>query len=248
MRRLFVAIIPLLLSVLVLYAQGEDKKYGKPVIVLIERNPWLMVIGSDTPTFVLYEKGQVIYKRREGDTVRTYEVSLSEEDAKRFIEKLGIGESFYKLPEIIEMSNWTDQPTNTLVVRLSSPKNVNVYGNLRRAPRVGEKGAPPEFLSVYKQLIDFNPASAKIWEPTAIEVMLWDYNYAPNKVIWPKSLPDLKSSSTKKLGSMYSIVIERADFDAFKKFYETVGEKTAVEINGKKMAISYRYPFPNLSD
>ena len=33
----------------------------KPIIVLIERDPWLMVIGSDSPTFALYSDGTLIY-------------------------------------------------------------------------------------------------------------------------------------------------------------------------------------------
>lgn len=34
-----------------------DSLYGKPLIVLVESDPWLMVIGSDVPTFAMYEKG-----------------------------------------------------------------------------------------------------------------------------------------------------------------------------------------------
>ena len=32
-----------------------------PLIVLIERDPWLMVIGSDSPSFALYDDGTLIY-------------------------------------------------------------------------------------------------------------------------------------------------------------------------------------------
>ena len=31
-----------------------DSLYGKPLIVLIDTDPWQMVIGSDVPTFALY--------------------------------------------------------------------------------------------------------------------------------------------------------------------------------------------------
>ena len=37
----------------------------QPSVVLVERNPWLMVIGSDSPTFVLYSDGLVIFRNAE---------------------------------------------------------------------------------------------------------------------------------------------------------------------------------------
>ena len=33
----------------------------KPVIVLIQTDPWKMVIGSDTPFLAVYESGRIIY-------------------------------------------------------------------------------------------------------------------------------------------------------------------------------------------
>lgn len=35
----------------------------QPIILLTIYNPWLMVIGSDEPTFALYDNGLVIYQR-----------------------------------------------------------------------------------------------------------------------------------------------------------------------------------------
>lgn len=86
------------------------------------------------------------------------------------------------------------------------------------------------------------------WLPNKIEVMLWDYNYAPNKRPWPENFPDLNSPSTIKFNdNTYSVFIDKADFDKFKKYYLSMGEKEAVEINNRKMAISYGLPFPNLT-
>ena len=33
----------------------------RPIAVLIQANPWLNVIGSDTPMVAIYDDGQVIY-------------------------------------------------------------------------------------------------------------------------------------------------------------------------------------------
>jgi len=55
--------ILLTLNLTVTFGQTFNEKYGKPIVVLIETDPWLMVIGSDVPTFALYESGQIIYKK-----------------------------------------------------------------------------------------------------------------------------------------------------------------------------------------
>ena len=40
-------------------------KGPKPIVVLIQTNPWLSVIGSDIPIVAVYEDGQIIYQKRE---------------------------------------------------------------------------------------------------------------------------------------------------------------------------------------
>lgn len=230
----------------IVFSQKIYDEYGKRQVVLIERNPWLMVIGSDTPTFALYDTGQVIYKVRDRDSVKTYEAHLDAAESSKFIEGLELSDSFYNLPNQIVVSSWTDQPDNFLLIDITKQKTVNVYGNLRRTTEMTrDKKAPIEFMRVYEKLINFSHKSAKEWQPKVIEVMLWDFDYAKNKIAWPKTLPDLNSATTKKFNDgAYSVFIESGQFEEFKKFYQLVAEKTAVLINGKKMAISYRYPFP----
>lgn len=228
-------------------SQPLDDNYGKPVVVLYENNPWLMVLGSDTPTFALYETGRAIYKRKSGEAVDIYEAKLTNAEQKGFLQSLEISDAFFKLPEEIEVSSWTDQPTNLLFIKVGDKsKRVSVYGNLRRSLDEGETRPPKEFLHVYEKLIGFKYANEAKWEPQSLEVMLWDYNHAPNKIPWPKSLPDLNSTATKKQGGMYSIFLQKHQFDEFRRYLSNLGERTAVEINGKKLAVSFRFPFPNL--
>ncbi len=225
-------------------AQNGDAKYGRALIILVERNPSLMVIGSDTPTFVLYEHGHVIYKRTEDRRVTVYQVKLDPASMKQLIESLDPADEFYGLPEVIRVSSASDQPTNSLSVNIKRPKQVHVYGNLRRRIGVTDTEPPPAFMRVYNKLASFSHPAATVWQPKRMEVMFWDYDYAPNNVDWPRELPDLKSGTTVKRGDAYSVFLEDAQFAAFKTFYDTLGEKTAVKINGKKMAVSFRYPFP----
>ena len=53
-------IFGLLLLIITNHSFGQElnEKYGQPVVVLVETNPWLMVIGSDVPTFAHYENSQ----------------------------------------------------------------------------------------------------------------------------------------------------------------------------------------------
>ncbi len=222
-----------------------DEKYGKPLIVLTETNPWLMVIGSDVASFVLYEKGQIIYKQIENKKLKVFEIDLSSEELNDAIKSLEISDEIYKLEENIEASDWTDQPSNILELNINQLKKVSVYGRLNDDEC--RQKTPKSFLSVYDNIKKYKNTKAKEWIPHKIEIMFWDYNYAPNKRKWIKGFPDLNSPTTIKFDNdSFSVFIGNKDLEQFKKYYKSMGEKEAVEINGRKMAISYRMPFPNL--
>jgi len=226
--------------------QQYDSTYGKPLILLVETDPWAMVIGSDVPSFALYENGQIIYHKIESRHLKTYEVTLTKAELQNVIKSLSINDSIYQLPIYIEASAWTDQPSTILMLNLDSTKIINVYGRLEQNEEARLK-TPKSFLTVYDNIKKYNSDSAHEWLPNKIEVLFWDYSYAPAKRPWIKGLPDLNSPTTvKRDNGMYSVYIDKKDFAEFRKYYSTRGEKQAVEINGKKMAISYRLPYPNL--
>ncbi|MBY0426901.1 MAG: hypothetical protein K2Q22_14800 [Cytophagales bacterium] len=126
-------------------------------------------------------------------------------------------------------------------------KTISVYGSLYNDDEDNSKEkVPQDFLIVYNKIIKYRSKDAKKWLPEKIEIMFWDYNYAPNKRSWIKGFPDLNSSTTLKRGDdLYSVFIERDKFAQFKKYFASIGEKEAIEINNRKMAMSYRLPFPN---
>jgi len=219
--------------------------YGKPMIVLTETDPWAMVIGADVPSFALYESGQIIYQQIENKRLKFYEVTLSKTELQNVIKSLGIDEGIFKLPDNIDASSWTDQPSNELILNFDSTKIIRVYGRVGTDSEV-RAATPKQFLTVYDNIKKYKNDSAKEWLPDKIEVMFWDYDYAPNKRPWIAGFPDLESPTTIKRGEDYSVYIDKKDYDEFIKYYSSMGEKQAVEINGKKMAIDYRLPFPNL--
>ena len=219
--------------------------YKKPIIFFVETNPWLMVIGSDVPSFALYESGLVIYRIIEDRKIKYYCAKLDDIELKKLIDDIISSEEIFTMEEEIEASTWTDQPNNILVINFDRKKVINVYGNL--SENEVRNRVPTLFIEIFDKIKPYRNNSSYEWEPPFIEVMLWDYSYAPNKRDWPKMFPDLNSSSTLKRGNSYSIYIEKDKQKEFLEFYSARREKEAVEINGMKMTMAYRIPFPNIN-
>jgi len=227
----------------ILYSQ-EQNKYGIPKIVLTEYNPWAMVIGSDSPTFVLYDSGIIIYK--DFDINDIVSVKINSEEMVDFIKSLNLSDSLFLLPNYFSASDWTDQPSNELVLNFDSLKTIYIYGSLRNESESREK-TPTVLLDIFDKLINYNNNSADVWRPEKIEVMAWDYSYSPEEPVkWPDAWPDLNDKNTVDNDGLYSIYLDSKYFDDFLNLINNLGEKQAVEIDGKKFAVSYRFPFPNL--
>lgn len=242
-------IIGLILTFIVCnsYSQEWNEEYGAPVVVLVETNPWLMVIGSDVPTIAIYESGNVVYKRAEKKKMKYYSVVLDSTETQNLIYSLGITDSLVNMKEYIEAASYTDQPTNELILNFTEPIVKQVYGNLREDKEVRKK-TPKEFLTVYDNLIEYKSKKEKEWLPNNIEVLLTDYSYSPEEPKeWPEKWPNLESELTVKRGeSLYSLYLPKEHFEEFIKLISDLKEKQAIEISGKKFSVSYRLPFPNL--
>src|SRR5688500_2189585 len=48
----------------------------KPIAILIQSNPWAMVIGSDTPRVAIYENGEVIFPKKDNERLVYHHVTL----------------------------------------------------------------------------------------------------------------------------------------------------------------------------
>jgi hypothetical protein len=241
-------LLVLLLQISLIFGQKYNEEYGAPIIVLVESDPWLMVIGSDVPTFALYENGQIIYKKIVNKEMKYFEVKYSREGTQKIIKTFKISDSLMRLPKSITTSYLTDQPTNEMILNFDSVKQISVYGNLRGDDSKARVRTPKSFLTVYDNLIKFDDTNSKEWLPDTFEVMATAYSYSPEKpIMWSKDWSDLKSSSTvKRNDDLYSIYLDKKYFPDFIKLLKNLKEKQAVEINGEKFSLSYRFPFPNL--
>jgi hypothetical protein len=233
-----------------------DKEYGEPMLVLIETNPWLEVIGSDSPSFVLYDNGILIYQTVKDGRIRFYHrryrkhpefnvIVFNQNELDEFIEYLSIDESLYDLDNEITSSDAYDQPNNILYLDIIKDKTITVYGNIN-VDNTSRDRTPEPFIELYDKIKNYKNKNSITWIPPKIEVMFWDYNYAPRKRRWLKGFPDLNSPSTSIRRSIYSVFIDTDGYEIFFNYIRRMGERQAVEINGRKMAISYRIPFPNI--
>ena len=237
----------LFLSLTTVFGQTLNQKYGQPIVVLIETDPWLMVIGSDVPTFALYENGTIIYKKVVDKRWKYFEITNDRENTQKIIKSFGITDSLMKQPEYTEASNSTDQPTNILLLNFDTLRQISVYGRLRTTSEDRQK-TPKDFLTVFDNIIKFENSSAKEWLPDTVEVMATKYSHSPVKPLkWNKEWNDISHNTTvKRNDNLFSIYLDKKYFQDFIKLLKSLKEKQAVEINGEKYSLTYRLPYPNL--
>jgi len=105
---------------------------------------------------------------------------------------------------------------------------------------------PDELIELHKFLCTMDYSDSQKWTPRYLEVMIWPYEYAPEaSIVWPKDWPGLDSKRSFKRGDSYSIFFDGSVLPELQKFLRTRKEKGAVEIGGKKWAVSIRSVFPN---
>ena len=169
------------------------------VILLYEHNPWAMVIGSDSPSFALYDDGLLIFTRTNQEGRPEYaSLTLSGKELEDFLASLPVKE-FNELRHEYELDLRTDQPTTVLSVGdRRGLKSVRVYGNLQRSMKADD---PQAFMEIYRKLKSFEDARARRWMPEKIELMIWPYESASDPLAWPKGWPDTAHPSTKKKGT-----------------------------------------------
>lgn len=234
-------------------------KGPKPVAVLIQTDPWLLVIGSDTPMVAIYEDGLVVYLKREKDkrpVLLSRRLSARELAAVR--ERLSSFGDYSKLNRYYNLAPDTlDLPETKIYLSLGQTEFVTgVYGlmvpDTHLPAYVTFKGdvepdeLPKAIKDLHSYLTSLDFPGAKPWKPPYVEAMVWGYEYAPDESIhWPKDWPGLDSPSTLKRGDAYSIFLPGQQLPKLRELLKTQKEKGAVEIGGKKWAVSVRYTFPS---
>jgi len=201
-------------------------------------NPWAMVIGSDSPSFALYADGRVIYQTAQG--YRTAILTRAE------LQSLWQGvhpSALAGLAGSFAATEITDQPQTYLLVYGARPFAISIYGSLDSAEERGKLPGP--LVLAADRLRAFRAPRSTAWLPEKVEVIIWPYEYALERVQWPSDWPTWKDSSAVRRGDSYSIYLSPSEIPRLDALIARLPEKGAVEIAGKKWSVVYRFPFPH---
>ena len=257
MRTILSITIVLCLTTVCAAADFDPFEGPKPLAIFIQSNPWAMVIGSDTPRVAVYENGEVIFVKKVNDQLVYHHIALDSDELEKVREQLKPVLALKDLKaQYNVMPHVTDQPEAMFYFRDANREvATSVYGlSISRTQLPAhiefqggaEKTAPPEeLLKLHKWFSELDYANSKEWTPKYVEVMLWDYSYAPEASIqWPNDWPSLSSDRAFKRGDSYSIFMDGLLLPKLRDFLATQKRSGAVAIAGKKMAASYRFTFP----
>lgn len=219
-------------------AEMRQGKGPVPEIVLLERDPLGMVVGSESPRFALYSDGQVIYRTEDG--FRSVRLKAAEALSIRNFLSEAASPKLYGEYVVAEA---TDQSESSLLVYGDPSMFFSVYGSLDDEQVTSR--LPAAVAKAFDTIRIFNSAQSEPWIPAKVEVMIWPYEYAPEPSIhWNEEWPDLSAPSTIQRGDSYSLFLPSSELGALQSFLARRNPKGAVEINGRKWAASYRIPFP----
>lgn len=212
-----------------------------PLVVLVERNPWLMIIGSDSPTFALYADGLVIFRRP--DSTEYSSIRLDEANRRDLVAQIA-PEAIATLHESYSASEWTDQPTNELHVwTAGAHKAVSVYGALRREATARAQ-SPEFFVRAFDVITKFGP-EASPWMPSQIEVLISPYEHSPEEPLpWPDDWPGFEHAQPRGADGLYQLFLPAKEFGRLRRLLEELKPKQAVALNDRKWSVSYRLGLP----
>jgi len=224
----------------------------RPVLVAIETDPWAMVPGSDSPRVAIYENGDVIFVQGSGVSQGYYFTRLTPNELNGLLQQARSALVGQGLKHRYDMGGATDMPMAKFYFHDAGiSMATEVYGldcsPPNRFQRKSGPGRPPQcLLDLNKSLCGLDFTNSKKWVPRYVEVMMWDYAYAPGRSVpWPKDWPGLNSPRTIKRGDAYSIFLDGTMLPKLQTFLSNIKPKSATVIDGKKMAVSYRFPFPS---
>ncbi len=239
-------------------AEFNPHEGPQPIAVMMESDPWLIVIGSDLPSFVLYEDGRAIYLKKEGNHLQFVTkmlVATELREAKRRLAALIPSkpvEPFYDLKP-----NVTDLPTTSFFLAIDGKRLVTSIRAMnpvkddsslwKRLAASRKTKYPPAEIARLRALIgSFSFRGEQKWVPKYVEVMLTPYENAPQESIhWPKEWPGINSATSRQRREQYSIFVNGDLKPAIVRFLGTAKEQGAVEVGGKGWAVSLRDTFPS---
>lgn len=224
----------------------------EPLAVLIEHNPWAMVIGAGTPRAEIFTDGTII-RLDAGGPARKPQLLVSQltpAELARVKKAIRPAASLWRLKDDYNLApNVTDRLTTELVVSDGKRmKRIQIYGysaDERQGGMAKVLFLPREVDRICRLLIALKPAHEVAWSPRYVEVMIWPYEYSPDEPLdWPEHWPALTSPMAFQQGDSWSLILPGAELPALEAFVAQRGERQAIRNGGKKWAIAYRPVMP----
>ena len=239
MRSLLVAV---LLMTFVTRGSAQSSGFGKPLLWYSVYNPWSMFMGADGPIFAVYETGQVIYWRNG----KYHLIALSAADVQDFLAKFHLSDTVFSRSKWYHSTDYTDQPTYTLVINLDTLKRFSIYGDMQ--DRNSRAKMPEELVAAYNLVTTYSDDQAVDWLPDKIEILLSDYDNSPEQPIpWPLGWPDLSNPDSRRWeNGGGSLFLNERYFTKLRQLLASRKEKQAFLINGNKFYVGYRLPLPGV--
>jgi hypothetical protein len=234
-----------------------------PLFVFTYISPWRKIYGSDSPEFVLYQDGTVVFTKCEekDNPYSCYYVmaKLSSEEISRAMEKI-YSQEFYSFDNHYSPDT-SKAAVSDLTYRLfvmrkpdGTYKHVSIYGALSgdKTGYVAEN-VPAALKEIAEFATSYDNANPIEFGFEYYEVAIEPYSDDSKKNLkWSKDLPDLNDSKTikhKEYGR-YSLFVPNNLFYKVKQIqYKQLKSKNssypAVLINNQRWEIEARIPFPS---
>jgi hypothetical protein len=231
----------------------------EPVIVLLEANPWLTVIGSDTPALVVYDNRCAIQLRAatSGGEAEYVAQTLDERTYAGLLDRMSLLNAGSRIRQHYDAAPGVyDLSTTSVFVRAGAASvTTSIYGLDFSRPKgfdvdrfsAASAQVPTVVRALISKLRTLNLPGAKPWKPQYLEVMFWPYEYAPDPSInWPARWPGFQSKWSKTRGNdSHSIYLPGSEVDALRGFLSSGKPRGAIALAGKKWAVAWRFVFPH---
>ncbi len=248
------------LSILVLLLASVGAAEPRPLLVVVEQSPWGSRLGAEGPTFAIYDDGSVLYKPLTPDPKQRF-LRRTVPDARGLVSTL-VTFDRQIAKKNFRLSSKFDEVSTYI---WTSTAFLSIYGNWRGADWTMARPqseirledwterdfSAEESLSGAVDLLLRRVDSERLqegspWLPASLEVSFWPYEDASEEsVLWPESWPGLHSpGSEEKAEGKYSIQLASENLPGLRRLLASRKARAAVLIEGRKMAVYYRAPFP----
>lgn len=216
----------------------------RPLLAMIERDPWLRIVGSDVPSFVGYEDGSILTLGR-GEPERI-EGLLEPDEVVRLAERVS---ALLRRPDPAAVGDGpdamvqTDLPAIEIFARVGDLWTCRSREGLTRgdAEQLARAGGFGEAVSTIAAVRGWVSAP---WRPVTLELIWNRFEHARTATPWPESLPQPAKEMKRTVRGIYIQRVDGACEGAVRAFLSTLGVG-GVSVRNGTWSLSVRRVVPD---